>query len=310
MTTAFASANLLTLVISWLAESAFTYTLQTSTDLLNWSSLPFVMTGSGGWESFTVDKEGRETFARLRYSADGDTNENGLPDRWEWAQFGYLDVDPLEDADGDGQTNYAEWLDATDPLDFYDGATPVIHLACGSSWLVPAGTVSQQQLYVSLFHANGDPWIHAPVTIAMESGQERLLAGVEASPAASVLVRWTDANGQIRPDTEAVSVIAPSTAGARDTIRVNAGRGRAAVLVQSVGTGLGPPPRQLLRSIEATGESRLSWSGPPEGASHFLLQERQPDGTWADAARVPVEDLPPPDPETGRYIFILEPSAG
>ncbi|MEX0331754.1 MAG: hypothetical protein AB3N64_10060 [Puniceicoccaceae bacterium] len=306
MTTALVSANLLTLVVSWFSEVAFTYTLQTSIDLLHWHSLPFVMSGDGDWESVVLDKEGPTTFARIRFSADGDTNENGLPDLWEWQRFGYLDVDPEADADNDGRSNYTEWLDGTDPVDFYDGETPVIRLACGSSWIVPAGQASQQQLYLTVFRPNGEPWVEAPVTIIVQSGQERLLANGESSAA---LVRWTDGNGRIRPDTESIRFMAAPDAGRTDTIELLAGRGQSQVTVWSAGTGFGPPPRQLQQVDQTNGESVISWSGPTEGASHFLLQEQQANGLWEDLAQVPVEDLPPADPESGRYSIIIVPPA-
>ncbi|MEX0325498.1 MAG: hypothetical protein AB3N33_05365, partial [Puniceicoccaceae bacterium] len=307
MTTALVSANLLTLVISWFGEAAFTYTLQTSLDLLHWHTLPFVISGQGEREFFTFDKEGPKAFARLRYSADGDTNENGLPDLWEWERFGYVDVEPEADADNDGRDNYTEWLQGTDPLDFYDGETPVIRLACGGSWIVPAGQASQQQLYLTVFRPNGEPWDSAPVTVLAASGEDRLLGedGVSA-----VLVLWTDENGRIDPEVAPIRFIAPSQAGITDAIALQAGRGRAEVTVRSVGSGFGPPPRQLLQTVEPAGESVVSWSGPIDGASHFLLQQQQANGLWEDLAHIPVEELPPADPETGRYSLILVPPAG
>lgn len=44
-----------------------------------------------------------------------DTNHNGLPDDWEQKHFARLGVDPSADPDGDGYTNFEEFLNGTDP---------------------------------------------------------------------------------------------------------------------------------------------------------------------------------------------------
>ena len=44
-----------------------------------------------------------------------DSTGNGLPDAWELYHFGELGVDPNDDPDGDGLTNYEEYLAGTDP---------------------------------------------------------------------------------------------------------------------------------------------------------------------------------------------------
>lgn len=43
--------------------------------------------------------------------------DDGMDDDWKLRHFGHLDVDPDEDADGDGFTNLQEFLAGTDPLD-------------------------------------------------------------------------------------------------------------------------------------------------------------------------------------------------
>jgi hypothetical protein len=45
----------------------------------------------------------------------GDSNGNGLPDAWEVKYFGYIGVDANADPDGDGLTNFAEYLLGTNP---------------------------------------------------------------------------------------------------------------------------------------------------------------------------------------------------
>ena len=56
-----------------------------------------------------------------------DTNGQGLPDWWQMAHFGELGIDPQGDADGDGRSNWIEFVTGTDPnsVDNFEAALAI-----------------------------------------------------------------------------------------------------------------------------------------------------------------------------------------
>ena len=55
-----------------------------------------------------------------------DSDQDGLPDSWELAQFGHLNYDGEDDPDGDGKNNFTEFYEGTDPGNYEGGEIPVI----------------------------------------------------------------------------------------------------------------------------------------------------------------------------------------
>jgi len=68
-----------------------------------------------------------------------DKDGNGLPDLWELAHFNYIGVDPSADADGDGVSNLQEFLDKTDPQDFFNGVSFRLEAVSGDAQEAGAG---------------------------------------------------------------------------------------------------------------------------------------------------------------------------
>lgn len=120
-----------------------TYQIETSKDLRLWSmSGPLIQSLSDSISlTFSTLNPG---FFRVRWIADidsdsdgfsawdenvlgtrdDDADQNGLPDQWELRVFGYTNVDPDADPDGDGVSNFQEFLANTEPLP----PAPVIRL--------------------------------------------------------------------------------------------------------------------------------------------------------------------------------------
>lgn len=299
--TAFSSALL---VCSWQALPHLTYTLQTSKDLLHWQSLHAVWENLEGRVDTHLPREER-VFARLRYADDGDTNENGLPDNWELATFHVLDIDPAADPDGDGLTNATEWEQGSPPLDFYNGQAPRIYLTCGEAWWIPAGEASSQTLSLRLEDSEGRPLPDCPVDLAMESGLARLTAPGFSDGTVSMRV-WTNAKGCIEASGLPVGCLFPVPGKANDRLLISAGAARASLELHSLVRPLQSLPGGLQWSGDTVDGFSVSWRGDPSMA-HGVRLESAVDGTsWQTLAEIPVDQLPAPDPLSGRYILHLQ----
>ncbi len=307
MNTTLSTLSACVLALSWEADPALTYTVQTSADLTAWETLPLVIHSSGGLQTvaLTLPLEDGRLFARLRYSADGDTDANGLPDLWEWRHFGGPGVDPEGDPDGDGRSNRTECREGTDPNDSYDGMLPTLRLACGEEWRVPAGRLSQQAFALVLLGPDGGPLAGAPVRLRVADGYPGLVpAGEPGTPATAELQVFTDAGGRLQAGGQAPHFLAPDRPGMH-AVLLSAGLAEAVVRIRVIGGAEQPPPRDVQAEPLAGGGRAISWSGPPDGASALIVEEQLASGEWIQLAAIASADLPDPDPETGRYALEL-----
>jgi hypothetical protein len=68
--------------------------------------------------------EGAAVNLVISFPSRDDDDQDGLPDAWEYARFGHLDQAGQDDPDGDGYSNYQEYLVDTDPADRADAPVP------------------------------------------------------------------------------------------------------------------------------------------------------------------------------------------
>lgn len=68
--------------------------------------------------------EGSAVSLVISFPPQEDDDQDGLPDAWEYAKFGNLDQRGSNDADGDGYTNYQEYLVGTNPADRAEAPVP------------------------------------------------------------------------------------------------------------------------------------------------------------------------------------------
>jgi hypothetical protein len=301
------------LALSWESDPSLTYTLQTSPDLTNWSTLPSIFTGDGEPLSHALPNSAEPLFARLRWSREGDTNENGLPDQWEWRTFGYLDVPPQADPDLDGIPTLEEWRTGTDPFDPYNGQSPIIRIGSGTTWQVPPATTSDAFTDLQLRDRRGAPLPDHPITVTTRSGEPCLIPaddhGTPEAPVATPASHWelrTDPFGNIRLR-NGLRYRHHEQRSGRDAIIITAGQ--ASLIIDIVLDA--PPetnpgmPRSLTWKRVPDNRTEISWSGSPDPSSEIYFEIYDRLHGWRLVDRLSTADLSQPDPVTGRFTHTI-----
>lgn len=294
----------------WETRPDRTYSLQFSTDLQSWQTVPVVFTGDGQPLRYTFAPPRTRSFFRLRSSTSGDTNRNRIPDSWEWRYFDHLDVDPNADPDGDGLSNWQEFTEDSSPVSFYNGQSPAIELFSGHSWTLQRGQPSQA-LNLRILQPNGEPWPNAPVLLSTTASRP-VLQRPDHEPGQSFpsLIVRTDENGILSPRFHNIRLLLPTDSSiSRLVLRISAGDARVRVQVKVKDPTDQRPPYNIRRKTLPDGSLQYSWSGHPRNAASFKLQEKQGRGRWITVIDIPADQIPPPDPETGRYSVTLPPPA-
>lgn len=300
------------LAFSWESEPGVSYTLQTSTDLNHWSTVSTVFEGDGQPLSLAFNRDQGRLFARLRSSAEGDTNGNEIPDTWEWSTFGYLDVPAMADPDLDGFTTLDEWRSGSDPLDPYNGLLPILRNASGKIWHVPPGTTSLDYTDLQLRDIYGAALPHRKITVSTASGDACLVpadianADIADTNAAAHWELQTDAFGNIRPR-NGVRYRNDGTRDGTDALLITAGSTstRIVIALDPLPDHDPPFPRELHSKRVRHQRTEVSWSGVPLPDTELIFEKYDDNRGWERLLRLPAAELTAPDPVTGRFTHII-----
>jgi hypothetical protein len=124
-----------------------------------------------------------------------DSDGNGMPDHWQLQRFGHLGVDPGADPDGDNTSNLQEYLNGTDPADYYNGNLPVLELLSGNDQAGNYNSFLPLPLTIQVAGANHVALANAPVTFTVTNGTALLALTTNDTRFLSLALR-TDTNGQ------------------------------------------------------------------------------------------------------------------
>lgn len=165
------------------------------------------------------------TASRLDYMFAGadnplfaDTNNNGIDDAWEVAHgLSLATNNRTDDPDGDGSSNIIEYVNGTDPFDFYNGQSPVIISMVASDGQPAAdGSVA-----VRVLKSDGTLLHNAPLTFDIGAGPPQI-ATANTGPFTSKVALRTDTNGEARVyvafnSASAASLVVTAKSGAAQT---------------------------------------------------------------------------------------------
>jgi hypothetical protein len=212
-----------------------------------------------------------------------DGDHNGLPDAWERQYFGQTGVDPNGDPDGDGTSTLQEYLNHTDPTDFFNGMLSGLAITGGGDQRGNPGTLLPLPVSVrvsSLYYNGVD---NAPVTVMVTQGGARLVSNNSNSnePSDSLTLRANayDAGGYsvaqfyiLLASSPDVSIIRASTHGGSKSLSVSTS-------AVAIDTSLGVPTNVTVTAT-STSSAMLTWTAAPN-ALPTTLQASVDDGkTW------------------------------
>ena len=209
-----------------------------------------------------------------------DANANGMDDRWETDFFGNLNQPAAGDFDGDGFTNLREFQDQTSPIDYFNGARPIISVVGGDNQIGEPGTFLFDPLVVEVRNSTGQLLINAPVVFSVNG-----LGDFGATPDDTALQRSLTA--RTGADGRAAGYwYTPYHSNYTSVIDAHAGIGASSASVQfteNTTTATPPiPPSEVTAVRNPDGTTTITWTDNSENEDDFVLQRQNPDGTWED----------------------------
>lgn len=119
-----------------------------------------------------------------------DVNNDGIDDAWEAAHgLSLATNDRSLSPSGSGIQVLQAYLGGTDPNDYYNGVKPAV-VAMDS-----ATTGNERCLGMHVTHADGTPWVGAPVTFTVRSGNRQIAPSDSSTSYSSVVKATTDSKG-------------------------------------------------------------------------------------------------------------------
>ncbi len=219
---------------------------------------------------------------------------NGIPDWWIKKYFPGSTIDGVPGIDpgafvtwsGSQVTNLAAYQQGLDPVDFYNGQTPVLAIVSGIGQIGSPGGFVPAPLIVSVTDTNGNPLYEAPVTFTVTSGTGVLQTSSTGAPV-STLTTLADQNGDAR-----VFFQLPATVSSTSQITVTTGTTAAqAIFTEYCDDGTGTyqspfAPSNVLGSMNADGSQTITWQNN-DTQSPIYIYQLQSSGSWTVAVTLP-----------------------
>lgn len=209
-------------------------------------------------------------------------DSNGLSYAWEIQYFGKTGINASTSSPaGDGLTILQEYQQGRNPLNHYQGKTPVVIPISGNNQSVLSGSFSSAPLVVQVQDGNGNLMANAPVTFTI-SGTGLIAATTGDIFPASTLSLQTDSLGLVQ-----VYAQMPDTA-SNFTVTATAGSASVTLNVNTLGDHTVAPaaPSNVTVTTNPDGSSTYTWQNNSNNEDYIAIQQQRADGTWVEVARV------------------------
>ena len=216
------------------------------------------------------------SFDLTKAAPNVDANQNNIPDWWELKYVRSLFANLDEDSDGDGVSNRREYLNGTDPTDYFNGKVPVLSLDSGDGQVGKPGEWTALPLTVLIRNSANVALGNAPVTFTLTSSQGGGLASSRASGAlvASKISVRTDSSGRA-----SAYFIYPSSSGV-----VSSMAGKAGSLGFSARSSAPLSAPTFVSAIPGKGSVTISWNPVPGATSYRVKRSTTPGQGYSDFA--------------------------
>jgi hypothetical protein len=279
------------LSMSFTEDSSLTdiyYAVEYSTDCVTWNRGGAYLTQIGN-----VPQQGTQSLVTYETHVPNTAFHRGfmrltilegeaMTPSWQIQNFGNTGVDPDADPDGDGFSNFTEFVNGTNPNDYYNGTAPTLTIVGGGNQVGAPSTLLATPLSISsYFGAN-----NAPVTLSVTSGTAQLAATPTGTPSSSISLRTTSTNmgnvaqvylktGASVSDLSTITITAPGYPSSAITTTVGCYDPSIAPAAPSNGT-VTPGP--------TAGEIDLTWVNNADNATYIVIQDSTDGTNWTTAA--------------------------
>ena len=97
---------------------------------------------------------------------------NVVPDAWQLQYFGSTGHASTADDDGDGLSNLKEYIQGTNPNDFFNGGSPHLTIVKGENQTGPPNALVSEPLTVKITNDQGAPYNNGAVTYLQIGGEK------------------------------------------------------------------------------------------------------------------------------------------
>ena len=209
------------------------------------------------------------------------------------------------DYDGDGISNYQEYLNGTSPTDFFNGETPELSIFWGNHQTAAPESFAAKSLYVKVDAAAGNAIFSAPVRFAVSNGAGHLAPVKSTSRLNLFYVQRTNfAGARVYFYT---SDLASGSASTTVTASLPTGENVSFILTTDADY-VEPlrPPYDFRKKENSNGTVTYTWrTDNPVG--DFYVQREQPirSGNWVQLFSVPYSSLEAPT-DRNRYTVTVD----